>query len=586
MLLIPVTWLFIMLVLLAIGGSAMHFFNLSTGSRSFGFFHFIWLGYAVLIAFLQWYSVFFPVNGFALCLVVLFAASGGYCTRHRFRQLFSDIISLPAGTLLRVVPGLVIVGSLIAYHASLSMQHYDTELYHLNAVKWAGSYPAVPGIVNLHGRLAFNSSFHLFAALLDTGYWSDRAVYLANSVIVAIASMQWFLTLAKVPSGTIRLSYCFALLTSPFLVLSMLRINLASLSTDLPSQILILVVIYYLLDQVELDPGGGIASTPVVSIAPAPLLLLLVLSAVIASTKLSGAIILAIFLPAAIIQLWTDRNSDALAGFRVRDNTVVFIPALIVVTGMIMRYVILSGWLIYPLPFGNLHLDWSAHPGQVANELDWIRSWARMPGKFPAEVLGQGFLHWFLPWYDLFFARNRMAQVLLCGGLAGLLYLVSLGKRGWCRNSVPLLMGIFVAFMGLVYWFVSAPDYRFGEVFFWAFTGTTLAPLAGRVIGRHVTRHFLTVSVLIFFLALQKLQGGFPELFPGKVSLGHLPASQSRKLVPVRVNNGQVPPLLVYRPLYGDRCGNSPLPCAPAITKDTPIELRTPGDLRSGFRLR
>jgi len=55
-------------------------------------------------------------------------------------------------------------------------------------------------------------------------------------------------------------------------------------------------------------------------------------------------------------------------------------------------------------------------------------------------------------------------------------------------------------------------------------------------------------------------------------------------LVPVKVNNGQSPPLIVYRPLKGDRCGNSPIPCSPYIEVESAIVQRVPGKIECGFR--
>ena len=43
--------------------------------------------------------------------------------------------------------------------------HYDTGLYHLSAIQWAEAYRAVPGLGNLHYRLAYNSSHFLYGAL-------------------------------------------------------------------------------------------------------------------------------------------------------------------------------------------------------------------------------------------------------------------------------------------------------------------------------------------------------------------------------------------------------------------------------------
>jgi hypothetical protein len=590
MLLIPFTWILILLVLLSLGGGVTSLYTKLTHNKhtsAFSPFHYIWLGYAALIAILQWYSIFFPVDGYALLWIICLALAGIGTSRATISQcMISSVKSLSNGRGMALL-GIVLLTLMIAYRASLPLQLYDTELYHLNAVKWASSYPAIPGIVNLHGRLAFNSSFHLFAALLNVGYWSNRTVYVANSFLVFLVCIQWLMTLLAGPSVRLRLSYCFAVVTTPFLILSILKIDVSSLSTDLPTQLLVLVVVFHILEIVDVEGGKIFLSNITGPQDTFCMMFIVTIASVAASSKLSSAIVLTVVAPAVALQLWSTRKLYSSRKQRMR-YVITFAPAIIVLSGMMARYVILSGWLVYPFPMGNLHLDWSARPAQVAWELDWIRSWARMPGKLPTEVLGNGFLNWFVPWYDQFFIRNRIAHALLSAGIAGLFYLCSARSAKKYRNSkaAPLLLAIAVTILGLFYWFITAPDYRFGEIFFWSFTGASLAPLVATAVQGHVRGNLLAIAFIIVFLSLQKIQGGFPELLPGKVSLWNLPASKSRKITPVRVKNEQSPPLIAFRPLYGDRCGNSPLPCSPGITPESSIELRVPGELRSGFRIR
>src|SRR5688500_16524798 len=55
----------------------------------------------------------------------------------------------------------------VAYLAAGPPLVYDTGFYHAQAVRWINEYPAVPGLANLHGRLAFNSSWFVWGALWD-----------------------------------------------------------------------------------------------------------------------------------------------------------------------------------------------------------------------------------------------------------------------------------------------------------------------------------------------------------------------------------------------------------------------------------
>ncbi len=43
----------------------------------------------------------------------------------------------------------------------------DNILYHLNTIHWLNEYPTIPGLGNLHGRLAFNQSYFSFLVPLN-----------------------------------------------------------------------------------------------------------------------------------------------------------------------------------------------------------------------------------------------------------------------------------------------------------------------------------------------------------------------------------------------------------------------------------
>ena len=47
--------------------------------------------------------------------------------------------------------------------------HYDTGLYHAQAIRWIEEYGVVPGLANLHSRFGYNSaSFALSAFFSET----------------------------------------------------------------------------------------------------------------------------------------------------------------------------------------------------------------------------------------------------------------------------------------------------------------------------------------------------------------------------------------------------------------------------------
>ena len=54
---------------------------------------------------------------------------------------------------------------IFAYGGSRGYLHFDSGLYHAQAIRWIEEYGVVPGLANLHCRLAYNSSAFLLTAL-------------------------------------------------------------------------------------------------------------------------------------------------------------------------------------------------------------------------------------------------------------------------------------------------------------------------------------------------------------------------------------------------------------------------------------
>ena len=71
---------------------------------------------------------------------------------------------------------------MLALHVLFVSPNYDHGLYHMQTVRWIHDFAIVPGLGNLHHRLAFNNASFLYAALLDSGPLAGRGYYLANTL--------------------------------------------------------------------------------------------------------------------------------------------------------------------------------------------------------------------------------------------------------------------------------------------------------------------------------------------------------------------------------------------------------------------
>lgn len=553
-------------------------------------FRMAWLGYAFSIGFLQCYSLFFRTDFIAFTALGLLAAINAAISRAYLWKSWRNTIAAlnrVAGSLYLVL--ILTVMALLSFCSTFPPIHYDTELYHLNAVKWVCSYPAIPGIVNLHGRLAFNSSFHLVAALTDSLAWEGMSIYLANGFLLCLISVHWLHQLLASKKYVAPTGRYFAAITLPFLLSSAFTWSIPSLSTDLPFHLLGLTVIREL---ISLQSTAGQSGTlPNVRHNAMGWFIITALSATVFSTKLTGAPFL-LLLPVAAYMLLSQRKSSDRQD-RLRSVLPFFVLPGAILAGLILRHIILSGWILFPLPFGSLHLDWSATPKYVTTQLNWAKGWARYPGRHYQEVLNAGFSYWFIPWLAAF-RQNQLAVILLTIGISGTVISAILAAVKRVAPSVGFnsLASVMLSAAGLSYWFISAPDYRLGELYFWALAATASATVIVSL-APNVTRFLcLPLSLVllagVLFIKFEQGEIRFPTIdyICNFTTYGAPQAyGPQNELVPVTLSNGQIPPLVIFRPMETDQCGNSELPCSPYVTEESTIELREPGNLRSGFRV-
>src|SRR5262249_38120630 len=139
-----------------------------------------------------------PIDGYAMLSVFILAIVGAAFSVRLFIGLFRYTFRRsPRFSVLTTAIATCLLLLLVAYNSLLPISWHDTHSYHLNAVKWASTYPAVPGLVNLHARLAYNSSFHLFAALTDVWIFRDRSAHLALGFLLSMVSIQWIVCMTS-----------------------------------------------------------------------------------------------------------------------------------------------------------------------------------------------------------------------------------------------------------------------------------------------------------------------------------------------------------------------------------------------------
>ena len=573
MILIICAWIYYFLLSISLGAGLLKFLSSISGNSlnaQFSVFYKFWFGFVFLIGLLQLISLFLPLSTTAFIIVALLGVLSALVNFKSFVNsiaiIYQRCFTLKGFIALAVVMLILLV---VAYSANKYVTHPDTFLYHFNAVKWAKDYPVVPGLVNLHNRLGFNSSFFLFAAFTEVGVYQGHSAHVALSFLMVACLIHWFLVIANPRELMAKRIFC--MMTVVFLLYHIFyRMDIASLSTDYPTAVLTLVFCLVLLDRIDHK-----------------ILLLLPLSAAIFSFKFSGmvAIGISVAMLAGYFLLAKNGYRELPTGkAQMRVLTASLALLCFIVCGFVVRNIIISGWLLYPFPVGNLHLPWSVSKPYVQDMIDVINSYPKLPDGASAETIrNNGFFYWFVPWFNNF-KQSAESLLLTCSVLLlfwSVIQTSSFGKFIYARLNILLL--ILFAAASLLLWFSSAPGLRFGSIYFYIlFAGSVVLLYEGSAFKR-------ILKPFIFMVFIYQVAHEIPGFYMAEAPhLFTFPYTQPAKLNRVVASPaGEDPPLYIYMPAEGNKCGDSPLPCTPyaggLLHSHQLIRQRVPGDLSKGF---
>jgi hypothetical protein len=526
-----------------------------------------WIGWAVLVALLQFWHLGLPVDERALAAVAILATVGWLSHARECGSFWPASPSRPSW---RFWLALLLAATVLANRAVGPPLNIDSGRYHFESVRWVASYPIVPGLGNLRRQLSLNSSYFLYAAMLDVGWWQRRAQHLANGLFLLALFGQILLSARALLAARMRadpIDVFWLLLLAP-VVGAALGSNVASPSPDLPIFALGMVIaseLLFLLVHPEARPDRR-----------AHAFLGIVLMACVGLTvKLS----IAAFGAAAVIVAfvaWRGVAGQAPAG---RTTLVAAIAAALIVGAWMIRGIVISGYPAYPIGVGAAPVEWRLPASVLEDSRASIHDLARLPilADMPAKDRRAWFSTW--DWLRPWMRRLRLyrAEVVMPCLAALAACVVALCCR-W-RHPQPRPAGarrasfFVVPAVALACWFLTAPDPRFAFASFAIVAPATFA----LVFERHVSARLGIVragAAVACGLAAVLLATSFAWIPAGPDGGFHPPPIMP--LRPFMTRSGltlHVPPR--------DKCWDGPLTCT--TSPQAGLRLRRGNDLRSGF---
>jgi hypothetical protein len=442
-------------------------------------------------------------------------------------------------------------------------QNYDTGLYHAQAIHWIENYPVIPGLGNLHDRLAFDSSWLLISALFSFSFLGLQSFHVLNAFLVVVTTGYFLGKFDRLIHGEINLSNSISILMV-FLIRRIFPLEFSSPGTDMPAALLVWVIFLLSMEKVEngksrkLDPSS---------------LLIIFFSCYVLTIKLSTFPILLLplffwiltkkpFQPSRII------HQVILAAF-------LFLPWM-------ARNVILSGYLVYPVTELDFFTpDWKIPLDQAKSAETSIRTWARNSTNDPS-ILEAPLTNWLPVWYS---QQDPADRQLLLGLAAGLLFFISTVAYSLCRyryalfKTIRYLIFFVLVLFGSGYWFIEAPAMRFGYGFIGIAFTLLYAPLI-YILLRHSQRiRKVLIPVLVVGLILYQAVGIMNSVRNGTL-FSNLILPQDYPTAETIEN--RIDFEVVYTTTHGNQCWYSPFPCVPNLKEQ--LVLRG-SSIENGFKI-
>lgn len=422
-------------------------------------------GIVFLNIYAQLFSLFYKVAGIACTILgtagiaVFFAGISRVGRRRRQNAKFRFF---PGCTRKKISPwriaAIVLCFVLTLLWTLQSPGQYDTGLYHAQAIRWVEDYGVVPGLGNLHMRLAYNSAFMPLQALFSLGWLTGQSLHTLNGFFCLAALVYVFSTVRLWGEKSLQISDLLKCVMAVHVVQK--AYDMSSSGTDIEAMLLILYIFIKWSEFREnrWEDGNLYGWLCLVSVYAA-------------TVKLSAACVAVLaFYP--LYLFIKEKNGKAILAHAA--------GGLAVLAPWLIRNVLISGYLVYPYAGLDLfHPDWKMDKAVLAEDSLDIRMFAR--GIRSAAEYDDSLIGWVPQW---FLSQGIWERIVIAAGAVCIPLAVYLLVKSLRQKAYGLTALLFAAVINLIFWFFSAPHMRYGGPYIYVLVAVTIGAFAENVGGR------------------------------------------------------------------------------------------------------
>ena len=327
---------------------------------------------------------------------------------------------------------------LIAFFTSRGRFHTDTNIYHAQNIRLYEEYGIIKGMANLQLHYGYNSLYLAFAAVMSLAWmlpWSLHTTTGFIEVALCLYALHHLKTF-KTHKSHLEDAGCVAILFYALVNVT----GSMSPATDYPTMFLSIYMASVWLRAIEEKAHYSVYA------------LLSVFAVFLGTMKLSAIAMAIVVVYPAFFLLKKKKWKEI--GIYLGMGIGVLAPYLI-------RNVILTGWLVYPVDAIDLFsVDWKVPLESLRVDADQITVWGRC--LYDINLIDLPMKDWLPVWWE---GQERYGQMLLGANLLGiLLAMFNLGYK--FLKKIEIKVELIVLYLGLIasacIWFFMAPFIRYG----------------------------------------------------------------------------------------------------------------------------
>ena len=504
-------------------------------------------GLIIATVYAQVFSLFAGVGLWANVIMVVVCGVIGILCGKSIRQQVSEGWKTRGTGKLLLFGGLVLIW---AYFTSRGYIHIDTDLYHAQSIRWLEEYGVVPGLGNLHERFAYNSSFFAVSALYSMKFLLGRSMHAVNGFMALLLTF----TVLDIAGSWKRRKFVLSdyARVAAIYYLTTIVDEVVSPATDYFIMCMVFFIVIKWLDLLAQKEDPGVV----------PYGLLCVAGVYALTIKLTAGLILLLLIKPAYMLLKKKQWRDILLYLGM---------GLLVAVPWFARTVVISGWLVYPLPSLDLFsFDWEMNAELIAVDAAQISAWGR--ALYNVALLDTPITVWIPNWFRTTLSGTEKLLILGCAAcilfyLAGLVRI--LWKKRWEQLDVALVVGTVIC--SYLFWQISAPLMRYGYAYVLLVVFLTVGSLVERVGG----------GKLVYYALL--MYGVYKVFTLGEYVAGNYLVNNyiwQEEYGTYEMESYEVDGVTFYKPVMGALQGYEPFPASP-----TEAEITLRGEtIREGFR--